>query len=70
MQRRFGYGPRPHCGDHFPRRPSFPTGGSNTHPEPRCMDGPHFPHHGSCPSRPNGEVQRTVKTSSSHMVKC
>jgi hypothetical protein len=29
--RRFGYGPSPYCGDRFPRRPSFPSGGSHTH---------------------------------------
>jgi hypothetical protein len=34
------------------------------------MDGPCFPCRGSCPTRPSGEVQRTVKTSSGHMVKC
>jgi hypothetical protein len=34
------------------------------------MDGPRFPHHGSRPTRPSGEVQTTVKTSSSRMVKC
>jgi hypothetical protein len=31
----FGYGPRPHHGDHFPCRPGFPAGGSFTHFEPR-----------------------------------
>jgi hypothetical protein len=29
--RRFGYGPRPHCSDHFPRRPDFFAGGSFPH---------------------------------------
>jgi hypothetical protein len=67
---RFGYDPRPHCGDCFPRRPGFPTGGSHTHFEPRHLDDPCFPHHGSRPTRSNGEVQRTVKTSSGRMVKC
>jgi hypothetical protein len=43
---------------------------SYTHIEPRHLDGPHFPRRGSRPTRPNGEVQRTVKTSSGHMVKC
>jgi hypothetical protein len=38
--------------------------------EPRHLDGPHFPHRGSCPTQPNGEVKRTVKTSSGRMVKC
>jgi hypothetical protein len=66
----FGYGPRPHRGDHFPRMPGFPTGWSFTHFEPRHLDGPHFPCCGSCPTRPSGEVQRTVKTFSGRMVKC
>jgi hypothetical protein len=70
VPRHFGYDPRPHRGDHFPHRPSFPAGGSHTHPEPRHLDGPRFPHRGSSPTRPNGEVQRTVKTSSGRMVKC
>jgi regulator of replication initiation timing len=68
--RRFGYGPRPHHGDRFPRRPGFPAGGSFSHFELRHLDGPHFPHCGSRPTRPSGEVQRTVKTSSDRMVKC
>jgi hypothetical protein len=29
-----------------------------------------FPHRGSCPTRPSGEMQRTVKTTSGHMIKC
>jgi hypothetical protein len=70
VTRRFGYDPRPHCGDRFPRWPSFPAGGSRSHLEPRYLDGPHFPHHGSHPTRPNGEVQRTVKISSGRIVKC
>jgi hypothetical protein len=68
--RRFGYGPRPHRGDRFPRRPDFPAGGSFPHLEPRHLDGPRFPHRRSRPTRPSGEVQRTVKTSSGRMVKC
>jgi hypothetical protein len=66
----FGYGPRPRRGDRFPRRPGFPTGGSFPHFESRHLDDPRFPHRGSCPTRPSGEVQRTVKTSSGRMVKC
>jgi hypothetical protein len=66
----FGYGPRPHGRDRFPRRPSFPIGGSFPHFEPRHLDGPRFPHRCSHPTRPSGEVQRIVKTSSGHMVKC
>jgi hypothetical protein len=68
--RRFDYGPRSRHGDRFPCRPGFPTGGSYTHFEPRHLNGPHFLRHGSRPTRPSGEVQRTVKTSSGCMVKC
>jgi hypothetical protein len=68
--RRFGYCPRPHRGDRFPRRPVFPTGGSFHHFEPRHLDGPRFPRRGSRSTRPSGEVQKTVKTSFSRMVKC
>jgi hypothetical protein len=68
--RRFGYNPRPHRGDRFPHRPGFPTGGSFLHFELRHLDGPHFSRRGSRPTRPSGEVQRTVKTSSGRMVKC
>jgi hypothetical protein len=68
--RRFGYGPRPHHGDRFPRRPGFPAGGSFPHFELRHLDGPRFPRRGSRPTRPSGEVQRTMKTSSGRMVKC
>jgi hypothetical protein len=67
---RFGYGPRPHRGDRFPRRPGFPIRGSFTHLELRHLDGPHFLHRGSCPTRPNGELERIVNTSSGRMVKC
>jgi hypothetical protein len=70
VPRRFSYDPRFHCGEHFPHRPDFAVGGSRTHPELRHLNGPHFPRHGSCPTRPNGEVQRTVKTSSDRMVNC
>jgi hypothetical protein len=67
---RLGYGPRPHRGDHFSCRPDFSVGGSHTQFESRHLDGPRFPRHGSRPTRQNGEVQRTVKTSSGRMVKC
>jgi hypothetical protein len=62
--------PRPHRGDRLPCRPGFPTGVSFPHFESRHLDGPRFPHRGSCPTRPSGEVQRTVKTPSGRMVKC
>jgi hypothetical protein len=68
--RRFGYGLRPHRGDHFPRRHVYPAGGSYTHLELRHLDGPRFLYRGSCPTQPSGDVQRTMKTSSSRMVKC
>jgi hypothetical protein len=68
--RRFGYGPRARRGDRFQHRSGFAAGGSFTHFEPRHLDGPHFPRRGSCPTRPIGEVQRTVKTSFGRMVKC
>jgi hypothetical protein len=44
--------------------------GSFPHFESRHLDGPRFPRRGSCPTRPSGEEQRTVKTSSGRMVKC
>jgi hypothetical protein len=69
VPRRFGYGPRPHRGDHFLHRPGFPTGGAHTHFEPRHLNDPRFPRRGSYPTRPNGEMERIVKTSSSRMVK-
>jgi hypothetical protein len=55
VSRRFGYVPRPHHGDHFPRRPSFPTGGSHTHLELRHLDGQRFSQRGSRPTRLNCE---------------
>jgi hypothetical protein len=68
--RHFGYGPRPHRGDRFSRRPGFPAGGSFPHFESRHLDDPCFSRRGSRPTWPSGEVQRTVKTSSGRMVKC
>jgi hypothetical protein len=47
----------------------YPPGGSFPHFELRHLDGPRFLRHGSRPTQPSGEVQRTVKTSSGHMVK-
>jgi hypothetical protein len=70
VHERTALSPRPHRGDRFPRRPDFPTGGSFPHLESRHLDGPHFPRHGSRPTRPSGEVQMTMKTSSGRMVKC
>jgi hypothetical protein len=70
VPRCFGYGPCPHRGDHFLRRPGFSTTGSHDHFESKHLDDPHFPHRGSRPTGSNGEVQRIVKISSGHMVKC
>jgi hypothetical protein len=66
----FGYDTRPHRGDRFLRRPIFPVGGSHNHFEPRHLDGPHFLCRCSHPTRSSDVVQRVVKTSSGHMVKC
>jgi hypothetical protein len=52
----FGYISCPHHGDHFPCRPSFSTGGSNTHLGPRHLNGQYFPHHSSRPTGSNGEI--------------
>jgi hypothetical protein len=49
VPRRFGYSPHPYRDDHFLRVPGFSVGGSYTHFEPRHLDGPRFPHRGSCP---------------------
>jgi hypothetical protein len=70
VPKHFGYGPCSHRGDHFPRRHGFPIGGSYTHFEPRHLDSPCFSCHGSRPIGSNGEVQKTVMTSSRRMVKC
>jgi hypothetical protein len=67
--RRFDYSLCPHRGDHFLCRHSFSAGGSHSHLELRHLDSSCFLSHGSCPTRSNCEVQRTVKTSSSRMVK-
>jgi hypothetical protein len=70
VSRCFGYGPRPHRGDRFSCRPGFSVVGSYTHFEPRHLDGSYFPHRGSRLTGSNGEVQKIMKTSSCHMVKC
>jgi hypothetical protein len=66
----FRVDPRSHRGVHPPHRHGFPTRGVYSHFEPSHFDGPRFPHCGSRPTRSNGEVQRTMKTSSGRMVKC
>jgi hypothetical protein len=70
MPRRFGHGPHPQCDDRFPRRHGFFAGESYTCFEPRHLDGPCFHRRGSLPTGSKHEVQKTVKTSSGHMVKC
>jgi hypothetical protein len=66
----FGVNPRSHRSVRPPCRHGFPARGVYSHFEPSRFDGPRFPRHGSRPTRSNGEVQKTVKTSSGHMVKC
>jgi hypothetical protein len=70
VPRCFGYGSRPQHGDRFLYRSGFPAGGSHTRFELRHLEGPHFTHRGSHPTRSNGDVQKIVETSSGHMVKC
>jgi hypothetical protein len=70
VSRCIGYGPCSHRGDRPPCRNYFPTRGSYTRFEPRHLDSQHFHCCGSCSTHSNGEVQKTVKTSSGHMVKC
>jgi hypothetical protein len=70
VPRRFGYGPHPHHGDHFSHRHGFPAGGSYTYFKPRHLDGPYFPRRGSRHTGLKGEVQKTIKTSSGHLVNC
>jgi hypothetical protein len=70
VPRHFGYGPRSHRSDRFPRRSGFLAGGFHTRFEPRHLDDLHFPHRGSHPTHSNGDVQKIVKTSSGRMVKC
>jgi hypothetical protein len=70
VPRCFGYGPCPHHGDHFPCRSSFAAAGSYIHFEPRHLDGPHFSRRGTCPTSSNGDVLKTINTSSCPMVKC
>jgi hypothetical protein len=65
-----GYDPRLHRGNRPPRRHEFPARGSYFRFESRHLDGPCFPRHGSLPTRSNGDVQKSIKTSSQRMVKC
>jgi hypothetical protein len=70
VPRSFGYGSRPHHADRPLRRHGFPAAGSYTRFESRHLDVPRFPHHDSRPTRSNGEVQKSMKTSTGRMVKC
>jgi hypothetical protein len=70
VPRCFGYDPRPHRGDRFPRRHDFPTGESYIHFEPRHLDDPCFSRCGSRSTGSKGEVQKTITTSLGRMVKC
>jgi hypothetical protein len=68
VPRCFGYSPRSHRGDHPPRSHDFRTGGFYTRFELRHLNGLRFLHRGSCPTHSNGELQKTMKTSSGCMV--
>jgi hypothetical protein len=68
VPRRFGYSSRSHHGDRPPRSYGFPVGESYTRLELRHSDGPHFLCRGSHATCSNGEVQKTMKTSSGQMV--
>jgi hypothetical protein len=70
VPRRFGYDPRHHRGDRFPRRQGFLARGSYTHFEPRHLDSPCFPYRGPRPTGSKVEVQKTMKTSLGRVVKC
>jgi hypothetical protein len=70
VPRYFGHGPCPHRGDRPPCRHGFPARDAYYHFESSRFDGPCFPHCGSHLTRLNGEVQRIVKTSLGHMIKC
>jgi hypothetical protein len=70
VPRRFGVDPCSHRGVRPPRRPCFLVRCVYSHFELSRFDGPRFPHRGSCPTQSNGAVQKIVKTSLGHMVKC
>jgi hypothetical protein len=70
VPRHLGYGTHPHRDDHFSRGPGFPTRGSHPHFGPRHLNGSRFSHRDSRPTRPSGELLKTMKTSSGFMVKC
>jgi hypothetical protein len=70
VPKRFSYGPHPHRGDRFPCMHGFPAREFYTHFKPRHLDNPCFSCRGSRPTGSKGEVQKTLKTPSGHMVKC
>jgi hypothetical protein len=70
VPRYFGYDPRPHRGDRPPCRHDFSTRGFYTRFESRHLDGPYFLRRSLHLTHSNGEVQKTMKTSSGHMVNC
>jgi hypothetical protein len=70
VPRCFGFDPCSYCGARPPCRHNSPARGAYSHFEPSRFDCPRFPHRGSCRTRSNCEVQKTVVTSSGHMVKC
>jgi hypothetical protein len=69
VPRRFGVDSHSHRGVHPPCRHSFFTRDVYSHLEPSCFDGPRFSRCGSRPTHSNGEVQKTINTSSHCMVK-
>jgi hypothetical protein len=69
VPKHFGYDPRSHRGNRTSRRHGFPAREFYTRFKLRHLDGPHFLRHGSRPTGSNGEVLKTVKTSSCRMVK-
>ena len=70
MPRLHGYDPRSHRGVRPMQRRGFPQESSYHHFGPRRFDGSRFPHRGNHPARPNGDVHRTVVTSSGQVLKC
>jgi hypothetical protein len=69
VPRHFDVNPHSHRDVRPPRRHGFPAKCVYSYFEPNRFDGPHFPRHGSYPTRSNGEVQRIVKTSLGRMIK-
>ena len=72
-QQRFGAPRFPHRGERHSRGFGFHTDDfypHNSRFESRRFDRPRFPHHGSRPMHSNDNVQRTVMTTTGHMVKC